>query len=228
MNKPVGGKNDPILIFRCRIPEWAGHEHLLGGLAKIPSRLHPEIIRFIRVQDQLARLVARRLISLALEASSLGEFTNLDSWQKDSLGRPFLRGSLADISVSHSGRWVVSSLATNCRVGIDVEIYRPLDLESIRSYLSVSETEKIEKAEDPSREGLRCWSLREALLKAEGCGLMASNQEIRDILKTEKSQGGRWRISHFEVIPGACLYLATDQDKGDIVHQEWDFQDLFD
>lgn len=216
----------PILVYRCQVPAWADRDHLLSGLAKIPARLHGEITKYNRMQDQLARLVARLLISKALVASGLEQFSNLSHWRKDPLGRPFIEACRADFSISHSDSWVVGALALDARVGVDIETYRSVSLDSLRIYLSDSERARVESATDPNREAINCWSLREAILKADGRGLLAPEEVVRDICRLEKTQGGKWRVENFD-IPQGCIYLATDQNTACIVHIDWAFQDLF-
>jgi 4'-phosphopantetheinyl transferase len=225
MNTHATEALSPILVYRCQVPAWADRKHLLSGLAKIPAPLHGEITCFRRLQDQLARLVARRLISKALVASGLEQFGSLCHWQKDPLGRPFIEACCADISISHSESWVVGALALHARVGVDIETFRSILLDSLHPYLSDSERARVESAVDPHREAIKCWSLREAILKADGRGLLAPEDVIRDIWRLEKPQGGKWRIENFDS-DQTCIYLATDQDEASIVHKDWAFQDL--
>lgn len=216
----------PILVYRCQVPDWADRQHLLSGLEKIPLRLHGEITPFRRVRDRLTRLVARRLISKALIDSGLESFSSLCHWRKDPFGRPFIETCCADISISHSGSWVVGALALNARVGVDVETYRSVSLDSLRSFLSPSELAFVDSAIDPCREAVKCWSLREAILKADGRGLLVPEEMIRDIHRQQKMRGGTWRVEGFDM-DQACIYLATDHSVASIVHRKWMFQDLF-
>ena len=215
-----------ILVYRCRIPDGGNREHLMSALGKIPSHLHGDITRYMRLQDQLSRAVARRLVSKALEDAGLGQFSNLCGWQKDRWGRPHISGTAADFSISHSGSLVVAALAINSRIGVDVETFRPMDLDSIRPYLSDAELEVLAKAANPHREAVRCWVRREAILKADGRGLLAPEEVIKDIGKMERSKGGKWRVECCE-FESACLYLATDGYEYPLLHSVWDFPDLF-
>lgn len=214
-----------ILVYRCRIPDWGDLGHLQSILGRIPPHLHVDITRYKRVQDQLARVVARRLVSKAMDDSGLGEFSNLCGWQKNCWGRPFISGIAADFSISHSGSWVVAALSVNARVGVDVENFRHMELDSIRPYLSARELDTLAGTADPQREAVKCWSRREAILKADGRGLLAPEEVIRDIWKLEQPAGGRWRVDCFE-IEQTCLYLATDGYESPVAHTVWDFPDL--
>lgn len=224
MNR-VATEVSPILVYRCLVPDWGDRGHLQSGLGKISPHLHGDITRYMRVQDQLARVVARRLVSKAMEDSGLGQFSKLCGWQKNCWGRPFICGTSADFSISHSESWVVAALSVNARVGVDIENFRHMELDSIRPYLSAPELDTLARAVDPHREAVKCWSRREAILKADGRGLLAPEEVIRDVWKLEQPAGGRWRVEWLE-IEQACLYLATDGHESPIAHTVWDFPDL--
>jgi len=222
MGKPTGAA---IRLYRCRVPAGAGAEHVADGLARLPARLHADILRFRRTRDRLHRLVARRLLGEALRARGLEHCSDLNGWRRDRWGRPRLKGIEADFSLSHSGPWVVCALAPHARVGVDVETYRALELDALRAYLTPEELEDIARAVRPDREALRCWSLREAILKADGRGLLAPEQVIRNARNLETARGTAWRVERF-TIEGACLYLATDHATAPVVLEERPFLEL--
>lgn len=215
----------PILLFRCRVPAWAGEEHLAAGLAHLPARLQAGILRYRRLPDRLQRLVARRLLGKALETAGLGRFASLESWRTDPRGRPYLEGCAADFSVSHSAPWVVGALAVGARVGVDIETCRSMELEGISPYLSAPELARIAGAAEPCREALRCWVMREAILKADGRGLLAPEKDIRNIRNLKTPLGHAWRVENLPV-EQACLCLATDHATAPILVRDRDFQTL--
>lgn len=219
------GQAAAILLYRCRVPGWAGTAHVAAGLGRLPARLHGDILRFRRTQDRLHRLVARRLLGEALRDCGLERLCDLNGWRKDRWGRPGLEGTEADFSLSHSGPWVVCALAPHARVGVDIETYRPLELDGLRPYLSPAELARIVRDATPDREALRCWSLREAVLKADGRGLLAPEEVIRNIQALKTPQGAPWRVENFAT-EGACLYLATDHATAPVVLKDRNFRQL--
>jgi 4'-phosphopantetheinyl transferase len=79
-------------------------------------------------------------------------------------------------NLAHSGSLAVYGFARGCEIGIDVEECRPLrDLESIaRNCFSESETSHLlclDVAEDRLQAFYRCWTRKEAYVKAVGEGL---------------------------------------------------------
>lgn len=92
-------------------------------------------------------------------------------------GKPQLPERTNDLyfNLAHSGGLALVAVTEGCAVGVDVERVRPVrqwDQIAIR-YFSVSETEAIMAAEESERQAafLRCWTHKEAILKAIGVGL---------------------------------------------------------
>ncbi|MCK5540939.1 MAG: 4'-phosphopantetheinyl transferase superfamily protein [Deltaproteobacteria bacterium] len=214
-----------ILSGQCRIPAWANAEHLACGMSWLPVALHPEINRYHRLEDRLARLTARLLIRKTLQVLGLSRESTLDDWHKSPHGRPFLLNSYADISISHANPWVVSAVGLKCRIGIDVEIFRPFELDALIPYLTATEVGRIQKSSRPEVEALHCWSKREAILKADGRGLLAPEATIRDIAAARTPAGEAWRVKRMEFDDG-CLYLACDGATDSLRRNEWSFTEL--
>jgi 4'-phosphopantetheinyl transferase len=91
-------------------------------------------------------------------------------------GKPCLPGSELDFSISHSGGLAAVAVARGRRVGVDVErVRRGTDVLAVaRGALSPAELLEIETpATDAERRAafFRCWTRKEAWLKATGVGL---------------------------------------------------------
>ncbi len=213
-----------VCIGQCRIPAWADATHLARGMALLPCALHPEITRYHRLEDRLARLTARLLLRKSLLFLGLDRESTLATWRREPEGRPFLADSDADVSISHANPWVVAGVGVNCRIGIDVETFRPLELDTLTPYLTPAERQRIAQAPSPDEEALRCWSLREAILKADGRGLLAPESLIRDIGTARTAAGAAWQIQTLE-LDGGCLTLACDR-QARVQQKKWEFTEL--
>lgn len=89
-------------------------------------------------------------------------------------GKPYLPGCAA-FNLSHSGRWVACAVSRSEPVGIDVEVFDRLqDYRDLLSGIThPAERQYIAQALPESRFVLfkRCWTRKEAILKATGKGL---------------------------------------------------------
>jgi 4'-phosphopantetheinyl transferase len=95
-----------------------------------------------------------------------------------STGKPILAVDCGiHFNVSHSGQVALFAFARDCEVGIDVEQIRPLPemLSIAERFFSAEETAELVETPDDERERafFRCWTRKEAYIKATGEGLSA-------------------------------------------------------
>jgi 4'-phosphopantetheinyl transferase len=90
-------------------------------------------------------------------------------------GKTRVVGTDLEVSVSHSGGWVLVAVATSGPVGVDIEeIDEAVDIESLRTIaLTASESSRLEalSAADRRAAFFKYWTRKEAALKTTGDGL---------------------------------------------------------
>jgi 4'-phosphopantetheinyl transferase len=124
-------------------------------------------------------------------------------------GKPHLADrSELDFNISHSGELALIAVARGRRVGVDVERVRPrTDVLAIaRGSFSVRERRAIESGEtdEARREAFfRCWTRKEAYLKARGEGLAGG-------LDTDPEEAGGWQIRSLRVPGGYSAAVAGE------------------
>ncbi|MFV0349550.1 MAG: 4'-phosphopantetheinyl transferase family protein [Halodesulfovibrio sp.] len=131
--------------------------------------------RFVHAADaarhMVGRALARRCLAAALGHPVHGNFA-VTQW-----GKPVLAGTDMDFSISHSGDMVWAALCRGSHVGIDVEEIRPVpELEVLTAALHPHERADVFAAAETERlrTFYRCWTRKEAVLKAAGTGLNAT------------------------------------------------------
>jgi 4'-phosphopantetheinyl transferase len=124
-------------------------------------------------------------------------------------GKPYLSGrSDLDFSLSHSGGLALIAVARGRRVGADVERVRPrTDVLAIaRGSLSARERQTIEclRTDEARRAAFfRCWTRKEAYLKARGVGLAGG-------LDTDPEEASGWQIRTLPAPPGYVAAVAAE------------------
>jgi 4'-phosphopantetheinyl transferase len=124
-------------------------------------------------------------------------------------GKPHLADrSDLDFSLSHSGGLALIAVARGRRVGADVERVRPrTDVLAIaRGSLSARERQAIaSEGTDGARRAafFRCWTRKEAYLKALGVGLAGG-------LDADPDEAGGWQVSTLPVAPGYAAAVAAE------------------
>ena len=140
-------------------------------------------------------------------------------------GKPELPGSALRFNASNSGVLALYAVARGREVGVDVEEAKPMpDAEAIaRRFFSAAENEVLAGLPEGVRSAafFRCWTRKEAYLKAVGDGLslplesfdvsFAPGEEAR-LLRTRADPGGaaRWTLVGLEPGEGYVGALALE------------------
>lgn len=189
-------------------PSGAGMERCL---ALLPAAMRPGVSRYRRPADQWLRLTARLLLARVLAEAGLGRLAGLGSWRRDRNGRPFLAGAGADVSISHTPGLTACAVGLGCRVGLDVEELKPLDPEELLPHLGPAERELLRGSPHPARTAVRLWSRHEAVLKADGRGLLAPEEVVRRAGGDQPVGGVRWRVVELNAGGRWTAHLALDR-----------------
>ncbi|OHX20343.1 4'-phosphopantetheinyl transferase family protein [Chromobacterium sphagni] len=162
---PLARCHDPFLL--------EAYAALLSGEERVRWRA------FVFERDRHAYLVTR-----ALARTVLGERLGVDparlDFQRGPYGKPSLGGSAAgaglSFNLSHTDGMVVLSVAAGRELGVDVEsVMRPPALDIAWDNFSSEEARELSALEGSARADhfWMLWTLKEAYLKALGCGLNA-------------------------------------------------------
>lgn len=96
---------------------------------------------------------------------------------KTKLGKPMIKRPSNlnfDISISHSGSYLVIGICDNGKIGVDVELLKNIDFQVFRNFLSASEEIYInsgKKIIQKLQNFYEIWTRKEAYSKALGIGL---------------------------------------------------------
>jgi len=149
------------------------------GRLRIPDR-----------QSQLAHALAERrhLLAFLLDQPASGVQVS-----HDDDGKPLLPDFPAmDISLSDSHGWNALALSPAGAVGVDLEVVRPMDWAAM--VLMICDPEEADaalrtfRAADEPVGFFRCWTVKEAVLKASGTGMRGNARSVPvpvDILNGE-------------------------------------------
>ncbi len=142
-------------------------------------------------------------------------------------GKPSLDDAQGEIrfNVSHSGELALIAVAQTQNVGVDVEAMRE-DVETDKlaeRFFSVQEREAIRALAPEQRVQafFRCWTCKEALLKAQGVGLFRSlnsfDVEVNPALparllgtRPDAAECGRWHLYDIHVPSGYAAAVAIE------------------
>ncbi len=139
-------------------------------------------------------------------------------------GKPSLRGRPLEFSVSHAADRVLIAVARGRRVGVDVEAMgrRVSEREISARFFSRREVEALEDLlpEDRVAGFYRCWTRKEAFLKADGRGLSLPLADFAVSVEAHRAEllwtawdpheVARWTLRSLDVGPGFAAALAVE------------------
>jgi 4'-phosphopantetheinyl transferase len=158
---------------------WAWQNHTPGescqpDLSHLSEQEIHRCLRFRFPRDQISFATSHRNMRFIL-ASYLGATPERLIITPAEGGKPHLEGAgeRLHFNLSHCKDVGMLAVAWNIEVGVDVEQPRRLDPSVAERFFSPAELSQLSTLNgDAWRDGfLRCWTRKEALLKAEGLGL---------------------------------------------------------
>ena len=180
------------------------------GLLSAAERLRAE--RFRRDADRLSFTAAHGTLRLLL-AAMLGAEPRALAFAANAYGKPRLVPDRAiEFNMSHSGGIVLIAFARRIPIGVDVEARRPLAerADIVQRFFHPGEAADFASLPpaDADAAFFRCWSRKEALVKALGLGLSLDLH--------------RYRVA---CLPGARAEVLALEGE-DAPQQEWSLIDL--
>ncbi len=145
-------------------------------------------------------------------------------------GKPALVSGGLQFNLSHSGDLALVALAAGCEVGVDIERLRAqVEMEAIaRRFFSPSETEALLAYPEPERAPafFRCWTRKEAYVKALGGGLTISLSSFVVSLEPARAKllsgvEAPWTLHSIDVHPAYSAALAVACDPAEISLRRW-------
>jgi 4'-phosphopantetheinyl transferase len=144
------------------------------------------------------------------------------SFRANRFGKPELagNGSSLHFSLSHSKSIAVLAVAQELPLGVDVEEVRPIEPEVAATHFSASELSQLSQLTGDAWLGgfYRCWTRKEAILKAEGVGLHRALDSFdvgllpgapAELLGTRLRFLYPWKLYDVSPAPGTFGALAT-------------------
>jgi len=192
----------------------------------LSSEEHTRASRFHFEKDARRFTVARGCVRSILAGYALLPASDLRFIYAQH-GKPSLAQAAIDIrfSVSHSGDMALLGVALEREVGVDIEAVRE-DIETDKlaeRFFSVHERESLRllPLEQRVPSFFRCWSCKEAFLKAQGVGLSrplgsfdvdTNPGQAARLLSTrpDPSEAARWSLYKVETAPGYAAAAAVE------------------
>lgn len=145
-------------------------------LSFLPANLQKVNHKYHNDDDKVRNLLGKLLLIEALHAFGY-ESISIENITYNQYKKPFLSEEF-DVSISHSGFYVFCAMGKNINLGIDIEEIKPINFSEVQQIMSNSEWIQIQQSKNPFEEFFKFWTLKEAVIKAEGIGFFADLDKI--------------------------------------------------
>jgi 4'-phosphopantetheinyl transferase len=159
----------------------------------------------------------RSIVSRAATRQLLGRYLQADPHlleiAEEEHGKPVLRGGEMHFNASHSGDLIALAFSKQSPVGVDVERHRTFrDAHALaRRYFSPDEVAIVNAASDQGQAFLTIWTAKEAIVKATGKGIGASDLRSFSVPYAQSRllpAVNGWGVAAIDV-PLPCYYAAV-------------------
>lgn len=193
--------------------------------------------RFKFNKDKNCFIITRGILRMLL--SSYLKMNPKDlNFKYTSFGKPYLAiENQLKFNVSHSGNMAAFAFYQGREIGVDIEkVKNDFDvLELAQNFFSKTEIVALEKQsiENLPKAFFRCWTRKEAFIKAEGSGLsfpldkfaVSLDHDIEaNLLETQwnTEEKNEWKLFSFIPAAGYVGALAVADANGQISYRNWD------
>jgi 4'-phosphopantetheinyl transferase len=243
---------DPFIrphAAECRVEPGAIH------LWYVPMKASPDLVRAleptldVRETAQAARfrlpgLARKYTIAHGLLRAALGAYLRVSAGSieisRQTNGKPFVAGAGLGFNASDSDELLILGFAPDAELGVDVEHIRPLPdaLDIARRFFHPAEYQQLLAFPEEQRTQafFRCWTMKEAYLKATGEGLMSPLDGFRvdleraacvpEICAGEAAARDSWTIATVMADPSYSVAVALPRGHWQVRY--WRFRDAGD
>jgi 4'-phosphopantetheinyl transferase len=177
-------------------------------LDQLPPVLKNRVKKYRKWEDQYSSLFGKLLIIKGCEG--FGVKADLQDLRFNSFGKPYLENA-PDFNLTHSGNLVACAIASEGNAGLDVEQVVPQEYTLFKESFTNHEWKNIEESEDPLTQFYTFWTIKEAVIKANGCGHNVSLKRI-SIQKDFAEMGiEKWFFKKVSISKEYIMHIASDK-----------------
>ncbi len=231
---PLALPGDEVQLWRVDLDALGSDESRWQKVLSPDESARASRFRFPRDRQRYvaARALLRTILGSYLAMDPSGVCFSYSQKEKPSLG-PAHASNDVKFNIAHSGGVALLVFTRGREIGVDVEqVRRDFDFEAIaRRYFSAREQEQLVALPEEERAEafFRCWTRKEAYIKATGDGLSLplsqfdvslTTGEKNGLLATrpDASEAGRWLLQEVPAGPGYVAALCVHS-------QDWKLRD---
>jgi len=184
----------------------------------LPKKMADEILQY-KKQGDINRLTAGKYLlkNLLIDGGFSEEI--FSHYAIDEMGKPFIK-DFHPFNITHSGRVVACAvLPQEGNIGIDVEKIREIEVLKFDKQFSPPEMMRILAGKDPMQTFFDFWTMKEAVMKADGRGMRIPLHSIRlkEDHATIDDTGMKWNLYALELDDSVKAHISCEFEIKDLV-----------
>lgn len=196
-----------------KITEYA----LNKQLELLPEHLKNRLNNITDNKNRTCSLVGTMIASALLKDKKAGIDIHCLSYNDN--GKPLLPNGHT-ISVAHSGNVVLCGYSADGALGVDVETLQGTISPYYEDYLTSQEKTAVNAAHDINLAFKQIWVRKEAVLKADGIGLLYPLNELEVTAPTVTLHPNTYHLYNMAIAKGYVAAIATTTSSTNIILQE--------
>ncbi|MDM0053050.1 4'-phosphopantetheinyl transferase superfamily protein [Variovorax sp. J22R115] len=215
--EPLPLAHDDIHLWSANLDLPAGEVATLAGCLSPDER--DRAARFHFERDRRRFVVGRATLRIVLSRYGSGEAAARLRLRYGAQGKPALDRAQArheppiEFNLAHSQELVLIAVAAGRALGVDVEFVRPIDdLEGMARQVCTTDELRSLLGMPTALRGeafLRCWTRKEACLKAIGTGLSFPLEHVQVGCTADAPEPPGWTLHDLRPAPGFLGALVT-------------------
>lgn len=209
--------------MRTRIDLWKWRlQHPDAGDLSRDEHARAEQFVFDRDRD---RYIAGRARLRKILGQYLGRPPDSIVFSYGPFGRPSVEG--VEFNLSHTGDLAVLAVGFELPIGVDIEEETPIDMKVAEMHFAASEFRALQALPQTMQMAAyyRCWTRKEAYLKAMGTGLSTilssfvvtlRPDEPAKVLSCDSGKADQWHLIDFDPGDGIAGALAVCADENEV------------
>lgn len=200
-----------IHIYYSYLSEEKHLSLLQNDLPKFPADYQDKIMRYRRWQDAQLSLLGRILLFKGIE-ETYKQKPDTKEIMQTLYNKPYFEDNPVLFNISHSGDIVVCALSDQHEVGIDVEIITDIETADFKSQMTEVEWNKIVLSDNKKEAFFEYWTQKEAVLKAQGHGLIVPLKSFEVLDNTTEINGEKYYLSEVKIDKNYKCHISLKTD----------------
>lgn len=202
-----------MLVYFSHINSFLTKKNLSFYLDKFPRSYQDKILRYRQEKDTKASLMGRLLLNQGLKHFGI-------EWDYQiyvgKCGKPFISNDKISFNISHSEELVVCALKYGTSIGIDIEMKKSIDLRNFKAYMAPEEWANIINANQPLECFYNYWTKKEAVLKANGCGLVDTLHRLNVVKDVVQWDSKKYVVKALDIHPDYLAHISFELTSNEI------------